>query len=112
MRRTANAPPPSSTPPEITGSSASRCRPLECGSAELPLSLNAAESRSGRSSILPRKEKRQLDAAALHSDNAPMQSKPTWTPSERRLLAALRTPQHIQSFLDELEYDEKCSLSS
>lgn len=29
-----------------------------------------------------------------------------WTASERRILAALRTPAHIQRFLDELEYDE------
>ena len=29
-----------------------------------------------------------------------------WTTKERRLLAALRTPAHIQRFLDELGYDE------
>ncbi len=39
-------------------------------------------------------------------------SKPTWTHRERAILAKLRTPQHIQSFLDVLEYDETCSLSS
>jgi hypothetical protein len=30
-----------------------------------------------------------------------------WTASERRVLAKLRTPAHIQQFLDELPYDEK-----
>ncbi len=30
-----------------------------------------------------------------------------WTGNERRLLARLRTPAHIQSFLDELPYDAK-----
>jgi hypothetical protein len=30
-----------------------------------------------------------------------------WTARERRILAALRTPAHIQRFLDELPYDEK-----
>ncbi len=29
-----------------------------------------------------------------------------WTPKERRILAALRSPAHIQRFLDELQYDE------
>lgn len=29
-----------------------------------------------------------------------------WTARERRILASLRTPAHIQHFLDELEYDE------
>ncbi|PYQ61267.1 MAG: hypothetical protein DMF58_05470 [Acidobacteria bacterium] len=30
-----------------------------------------------------------------------------WTAKERRILASLRTPAHIQQFLDELPYDEK-----
>src|SRR2546430_638413 len=30
-----------------------------------------------------------------------------WTASERRILAGLRTPAHIQRFLDELPYEEK-----
>ena len=30
-----------------------------------------------------------------------------WTARERRILAALRTPEHIQRFLDELPYDER-----
>lgn len=30
-----------------------------------------------------------------------------WTARERRILAGLRTPAHIQQFLDELDYDEK-----
>ena len=30
-----------------------------------------------------------------------------WTAKERRILAGLRTPAHIQRFLDELEYDER-----
>ena len=30
-----------------------------------------------------------------------------WTSKERRILARLRTPAHIQKFLDELPYDEK-----
>src|SRR5207245_3857653 len=30
-----------------------------------------------------------------------------WTARERRILAGLRTPAHIQQFLDELPYDEK-----
>jgi hypothetical protein len=30
-----------------------------------------------------------------------------WTANERRILAGLQTPAHIQSFLDELPYDEK-----
>ena len=29
-----------------------------------------------------------------------------WTPQERRVLASLRTPAHIQHFLDQLDYDE------
>ena len=28
-----------------------------------------------------------------------------WAASERRILAALKTPAHIQRYLDELEYD-------
>jgi hypothetical protein len=35
-----------------------------------------------------------------------------WTKSEKRILAGLRTPAHIQSFLDELEYDEAAGLAS
>lgn len=35
-----------------------------------------------------------------------------WTRNERRQLAALRTPAHIQQFLDELEYDENAGLAS
>jgi hypothetical protein len=35
-----------------------------------------------------------------------------WTNSERRILAGLRTPAHIQKFLDELEYDEEAGLAS
>jgi hypothetical protein len=35
-----------------------------------------------------------------------------WTARERRILAGLRTPAHIQSFLDELEYDETAGLAS
>ena len=30
-----------------------------------------------------------------------------WTASERRLLHGLRTPAHIQKFLDELSYDPR-----
>lgn len=29
-----------------------------------------------------------------------------WTQRERRILAALKTPAHIQRFLDEIDYDE------
>ena len=35
-----------------------------------------------------------------------------WTATERRILAGLRTPGHIQSFLDELEYDEDAGVAS
>ena len=35
-----------------------------------------------------------------------------WTPRERRILASLRTPAHIQRFLDELEYDENAGIAS
>lgn len=35
-----------------------------------------------------------------------------WTPRERRILAGLRTPAHIQRFLDELDYDEEAGLAS
>src|SRR5437867_2022174 len=35
-----------------------------------------------------------------------------WTASERRLLASLRTPAHIQHFLDELPYDERVGAAS
>lgn len=35
-----------------------------------------------------------------------------WTARERRILAGLRTPAHIQSFLDELPYDEKGGAAS
>lgn len=35
-----------------------------------------------------------------------------WTTTERRILAGLRTPAHIQRFLDELEYDEDAGLAS
>ena len=36
----------------------------------------------------------------------------TWTAKERRILGGLRTPAHIQRFLDELPYDEKGGASS
>ena len=36
----------------------------------------------------------------------------SWSTTERRLLSRLRTPAHIQQFLDELEYDESAGLSS
>jgi hypothetical protein len=35
-----------------------------------------------------------------------------WSPKERRILAGLKTPAHIQSFLDELEYDESDGAAS
>ena len=35
-----------------------------------------------------------------------------WSPRERRILASLRTPAHIQRFLDELEYDENAGIAS
>jgi hypothetical protein len=35
-----------------------------------------------------------------------------WTARERRILAGLRTPAHVQSFLDELEYDENAGIAS
>jgi hypothetical protein len=35
-----------------------------------------------------------------------------WTTRERRILAGLRSPAHIQSFLDELDYDEAAGLAS
>jgi hypothetical protein len=35
-----------------------------------------------------------------------------WSAKERRILASLRTPAHIQRFLDELEYEEKGGASS
>src|SRR2546428_1084244 len=35
-----------------------------------------------------------------------------WTPRERRILAGLRTPERIQRFLHELEYDEKGGAAS
>ncbi|MGZ7032426.1 MAG: hypothetical protein ACXVIJ_10680, partial [Thermoanaerobaculia bacterium] len=35
-----------------------------------------------------------------------------WTARERRILGALRTPAHIQRFLDELPYDEKGGAAS
>jgi hypothetical protein len=35
-----------------------------------------------------------------------------WTTGERRILNGLRTPSHIQNFLDELPYDEKGGASS
>jgi hypothetical protein len=35
-----------------------------------------------------------------------------WTTKERRILAALRTPAHIQRFLDELGYDERAGGAS
>ena len=35
-----------------------------------------------------------------------------WTTSERRILAELKTPSHIQQFLDELEYDETAGAAS
>lgn len=35
-----------------------------------------------------------------------------WTANERRVLGRLRTPAHIQGFLDELAYDEKGGASS
>ncbi len=35
-----------------------------------------------------------------------------WTARERRILGGLRTPAHIQRFLDELEYDEKGGAAS
>lgn len=34
-----------------------------------------------------------------------MPKRPQWTARERRILAALKTPAHIQRYLDELEYD-------
>jgi hypothetical protein len=35
-----------------------------------------------------------------------------WTANERRILSALKTPAHIQHFLDELEYDESAGAAS
>jgi hypothetical protein len=35
-----------------------------------------------------------------------------WTARERRILAKLRTPAHIQTFLDELDYDERAGAAS
>ena len=35
-----------------------------------------------------------------------------WTATERRILAKLRTPEHIQRFLDELPYDKKGGAAS
>jgi hypothetical protein len=35
-----------------------------------------------------------------------------WTARERRILSGLRTPAHIQQFLDELEYEEKGGAAS
>lgn len=35
-----------------------------------------------------------------------------WTTGERRILRGLRTPAHIQRFLDELEYEEKAGAAS
>jgi hypothetical protein len=35
-----------------------------------------------------------------------------WTTSERRILRGLRSPAHIQRFLDELEYEEKSGAAS
>lgn len=35
-----------------------------------------------------------------------------WTTRERRILAGLRTPAHIQRFLDDLEYDEEAGAAS
>src|SRR5438270_12226798 len=35
-----------------------------------------------------------------------------WTAKERRILSALRTPAHIQDYLDELEYEEKGGAAS
>lgn len=35
-----------------------------------------------------------------------------WSSSERRILASLKTPAHIQAYLDELPYDEKGGASS
>jgi hypothetical protein len=39
-------------------------------------------------------------------------SRTGWTARERRILAGLRTPEHIQRFLDELAYDEKGGAAS
>jgi hypothetical protein len=36
----------------------------------------------------------------------------TWSAKERRILAGLRTPAHIQRYLDELEYDPKGGAAS
>jgi len=35
-----------------------------------------------------------------------------WSPKKRRILAGLRTPAHIQSFLDDLEYEENDGAAS
>ena len=35
-----------------------------------------------------------------------------WTTKERRILAGLRTPAHIQQFLDHLAYDERAGAAS
>jgi hypothetical protein len=35
-----------------------------------------------------------------------------WTAREKRILAGLRTPAHIQGFLDELQYDENAGFAS
>ena len=35
-----------------------------------------------------------------------------WTANERRILSALKTPAHIQQYLDELEYDETAGAAS
>src|SRR5438876_1211706 len=49
------------------------------------------------------KPRRRARAAWLLSLSLPPMR---WTTKERRLLASLRTPAHIQRFLDELGYDE------
>ena len=35
-----------------------------------------------------------------------------WSANERRILAGLKTPAHIQQFLDEMEYDERSGAAS
>ncbi len=36
----------------------------------------------------------------------------SWTTKERRILSSLRSPAHIQEFLDELDYDENAGIAS
>jgi hypothetical protein len=54
----------------------------------------------------------EVTLVTYNSLSVPRRPPPRWTRAERRALAALRTPAHVQAFLDELDYDPQAGVAS